>query len=144
VVTPADPERGLTVTVPAGMGFPPVFYQQGSAVGAELRAFVVHQGYTAGYHWDYLSTAGAGAGEGASTGGTEERNNVRTGDSHTSNSGVYRYVVPLGLLLVIVASAVTWHFARTVLPRKAPIFVDVGLHSGSAGERLLASDHTAL
>jgi hypothetical protein len=144
VVTPADPERGLTVTVPAGMGFPPVFYQQGSAVGAELRAFVIQQGYTAGYHWDYPSTAGAGAGGGASTVGTEERNNVRAGDSHTSNSDAYRYVVPLGLLLVIVASAVTWHFARTVLPRKAPIFVDVGLHSGSAGERLLASNDTAL
>jgi hypothetical protein len=143
-VTPTDPERGLTVTVPAGMGFPPVFYQEGSAVGAELRAFVVQQGYTVGYDWVYPAAAGAGASDGAPTVGTAEHNNVRASDNHPSNSDAYRYVVPLGLLLVIVASAVTWHFGRTVLPRKAPFYVDIGLHSGDAGERLLASDHTAL
>jgi hypothetical protein len=52
-VTPQDTQRGLRVTVPGSPGYPPVFYKQGSQYGEALRAFLVAQNYTAGYHWDY-------------------------------------------------------------------------------------------
>jgi hypothetical protein len=52
-VTPQDTQRGLRVTVPGNLGYPPVFYKQGSRYGEALRAFLVAQNYTAGYHWDY-------------------------------------------------------------------------------------------
>ena len=38
-------EAGLEVSVPAGIGFPPVFYREGSGAGAELRAFVKARGF---------------------------------------------------------------------------------------------------
>lgn len=42
---------GLQMEVPAPIGFPPAFYKKGSSYGAELRAFLVEQGYTDGYNW---------------------------------------------------------------------------------------------
>lgn len=43
--------RGQWISVPAPVGFPPVFYKDSSAWGAQLRDFVVNQGYTVGFEW---------------------------------------------------------------------------------------------
>ncbi len=44
-------DTGLTVTVPAPIGFPPVFYRQGSVHGVQLRSYLIKMNYTSGYQW---------------------------------------------------------------------------------------------
>lgn len=46
-------ERFLHLRVPTPMGFPAVFYRQGSKWGDQLRSFVVQNGYTSGFTWEY-------------------------------------------------------------------------------------------
>ena len=46
-------DTGLTVTVPAPIGFPPVFYRKGSVPGIQLRNYLIKMNYTQGYHWEY-------------------------------------------------------------------------------------------
>lgn len=138
VVSPTDPERGLTVTVPAGLGFPPVFYQQGSAVGAELRAFLLAKGYTAGYHWDWDNSQPAGVlrNTGVSAGGS---------DSNSNQQQAYAYAVPLAVLLALVAGLVTLYYVRALhLPLQQQLKDEEGsraLRAAAAGmdasERLL-------
>lgn len=43
----------MWITVPAPLGFPPVFYLENSVAGLQLRDFVLDRGYTEGYAWDY-------------------------------------------------------------------------------------------
>lgn len=49
---------GKELLVPSPMGFPPVFYKQSSEWGAKLRAYVIVNGYTSGYTWDYTEESG--------------------------------------------------------------------------------------
>lgn len=101
MVTPTDPTQGLTVTVPAPIGFPPVFYQQGSQHGEELRAYLLKQGYTAGYHWDYSETSGG---------------STLIGSGHGQLSGksdnALDYIIPVLIVLVLTAVAVALHCAK--------------------------------
>eukprot|EP00981_Chlorochromonas_danica_P010287 scaffold3079_cov187-Ochromonas_danica.AAC.14 len=48
--------RFMHLRVPTPMGFPAVFYRQGSTYGNQLRAYVISKGYTAGYVWPYDDT----------------------------------------------------------------------------------------
>lgn len=45
--------RYLHLRVPTPVGFPGVFYRQGSLYGNQLRAFVMEQGYDDGFNWEY-------------------------------------------------------------------------------------------
>jgi hypothetical protein len=104
VVTPTDPNHGLTVTVPAAMGFPPVFYQQGSVRGAELRAYLLQQGYTDGYHWDYPAAAGDAS----------ETPQEALTHSAENRSAVLDYVLPLSVVLLLVLAVASVHAVRTL------------------------------
>ena len=46
-------DAGKWVSVPAGIGFPPVLYIESSEFGDELRGFVTSRGYDGGYKWQY-------------------------------------------------------------------------------------------
>ena len=46
-------DTGLTVNVPAPIGFPPVFYRKGSVHGVQLRNYLIKMNFTEGYHWEY-------------------------------------------------------------------------------------------
>lgn len=57
VTLPLSPSpTGLWLTVPAGIGFPCVFYKASSVYGDSLRAFVMENNYDEGYFWDYGTT----------------------------------------------------------------------------------------
>ena len=49
--------QGRHVSVPAGVGFPPVLFRADSVHGADLRVFVVTMGYCEGYSWNYTEEA---------------------------------------------------------------------------------------
>lgn len=49
----SDSRGAFSLTVPAPLGFPPVFYKSDSVYGQQLRSFVVEQNYTYGYSWSY-------------------------------------------------------------------------------------------
>lgn len=53
IVVPDDAEEGLTVLVPAPIGFPPVFYPIHSKYGADLHSFLIKKSYVDKYHWIY-------------------------------------------------------------------------------------------
>lgn len=133
MVTPSDPERGLTVTVPAGMGFPPVFYQQGSRAGEELRAFLIAKGYTTGYHWDYPAPGTAGASSEQVSGDAALPRRDRP----------YAYAIPLAIVLALVAGVVSVHFVHAMRGQKAHTDVTATTRSAvnEATERLLAGNN---
>lgn len=49
----SNANEGKWVTVPAGIGFPPVFYLQSSSAGADIQTYVQAQQYNSGYTWVY-------------------------------------------------------------------------------------------
>lgn len=128
------------MTVPAAIGFPPVFYQQGSVAGEELRAFLVSQGYTEGYHWDNSDELGSEM--------SETAEDAQAGEPSTINANKINYIVPLAVVLVILLGLVTIHVVQTLRNAKGDVQVGdsdrLGLLSGHANERLLATQHEEL
>jgi hypothetical protein len=55
----SNDSTGKWFHISAPIGYPPVFYQQGSKFGEELRYFVVSRGYTT-MGLDYLTTSKVG------------------------------------------------------------------------------------
>lgn len=127
MVIPTDPALGLTVTVPAAIGYPPVFYQQGSVAGEALRAFLIERGYTEGYQWDYPPSQGPSSEVGATAGIA-----VKGGDSQDA--------VPFAMLLtgvVVVLVAVAWLYHLRARSIGKPQYVDGD--NQDATERLLSA-----
>ena len=116
----------MTVTVPAEIGFPPVFYQQGSVMGEELRAFLVKQGYTDAYHWDTADS------NGSSKSNMEDVEDVATGEPSTISDSKISYIAPLAVVLVILLGMVTIHVVRTLRAAK-----------GTQGDRVGAGDEVS-
>ncbi len=46
-------QQGQWLSVRSGLGFPAVFYREGSPWGESVREFVLQQNYTFGYSWDF-------------------------------------------------------------------------------------------
>jgi len=49
----SNSQAGKWITIPAGIGFPPVLYLLSSSAGAEVQAFVNSNNYVDGYVWVY-------------------------------------------------------------------------------------------
>jgi hypothetical protein len=46
-------DMGIWLTVPAGIGYPPVFFKQSSLYGQQLRDYIIQKEYNTGYYWEY-------------------------------------------------------------------------------------------
>lgn len=123
------PAAGVTLTVPAPIGFPPVFYQKGSVYGAQLREYLLHMGYTVGYEWDYAECSTAGNESGS--GGTG-----KVGENITTDGDSTKYAVPVVIFVLLLALGVAAHFVF-VQRRKAHGNVVGG---GAVYERLSSTE----
>ena len=112
MVEATDPEQGLSVTVPAPIGFPPIFYRQGSVHGEQLREFLLEKGYTEGYTWSYSSSGAASGGDSSGTGSSTSVDG-KDEDKLDHSDSLPVYVIVIAVVLLLLLCSVTLYFIRT-------------------------------
>ena len=118
MVEATDPEQGLSVTVPAPIGFPPVFYRHGSVHGEQLREFLLEQGYTEGYTWSYSSSSSSSSSSSTTSGnisGTSSSTAVdgKDEDKLDHSDSLPVYVIAIAVVLLLPLCTVTLYCIRT-------------------------------
>ena len=106
-----DPDHGLSVTVPAPIGFPPVFYRRGSVHGEQLREFLLEKGYTEGYTWSYSSSTASG-GDSSGTGSSTSVDG-KDEDKLDHSDSLPVYVIAIAVVLLLLLCTVALYFIRT-------------------------------
>lgn len=89
--------NGKSLIVPAGLGFPCVFYKQSSNYGQNLRNYLIREGYTQGYSWNY-----------------NESKEKKSNDSKLSNL-LLGVIISLSLLAIILFSVAIYWKSRNSL-----------------------------
>lgn len=102
----SNAEAGKWITVPAGIGFPPVLYLQTSAAGASLQTYVQEKEYDSGYTWVYSDSDTPAADD--------------TGDNDDDGGiGMY-WIVIFGLVGVVVVGGVVVGVMKVLRDRSDP------------------------
>jgi alpha-glucosidase (family GH31 glycosyl hydrolase) len=86
---------GMWLTVPASLGFPNVFYQKNSIYGNDLRQFIIKNGFSEGYSWNY------------------DDNIAKT------NSNITVYIILSICILIFIVTAVIYRMKKSLFIKRA-------------------------
>ena len=86
---------GMWINVPASIGFPNVFYQKNSIYGNDLRQFIIKNGFSEGYSWNY-------------------NNNIAK-----TNSNVTLYIILSICILIFIVTAVIYRMKKSLFTKRA-------------------------